>query len=118
MAYEIIYFEKSNGRKPVWDFLDDLGKKNQRLRASVLRDMALLRQFGRSLKFPDVRSMGDGLYELRSQAGSDIARVFYFFFDGRKIVVTNGFVKKTPKTPTRELTKAIRYKKEYEETHG
>ena len=41
----------------------------------------------------------------------------YFFFIGNKIVVTNGFVKKTQKTPQTELAKARKYKQDYERRH-
>ena len=64
---------------------------------------------------PHARPMGDGIYELRSQESSNIARVFYFFIVGNKIILTHGFVKKTQKTPPGELEKARRYKKDYEE---
>lgn len=42
------------------------------------------------------------------------ARIFYFFFDGKKIILTNGFIKKTQKTPPIELEKALSYKTDYE----
>ncbi len=118
MSYEIIFYEKLNGRKPVEDFLNELHKKNEFLRASILRDIQYLKQCAHELHMPEVRYMKNGLYELRSNAGTDIARVFYFFFDESKIVLTNGFIKKTKKTPLGELKKARRYKKEYEEKHG
>ncbi|MDO4574802.1 MAG: type II toxin-antitoxin system RelE/ParE family toxin [Planctomycetia bacterium] len=59
--------------------------------------------------------MERGLYELRSFFGTDTVRIFYFFFSGERIVLTNGFVKKTQKTPPGELEKAFRYKKDYED---
>jgi phage-related protein len=58
--------------------------------------------------------MQDGLFELRVRFAADIVRVFYFFFAGNKIIVTNGFVKKTQKTPLNELNKALKYKRDYE----
>lgn len=61
--------------------------------------------------------MKDGIYELRSRSADVISRVFYFFFVGDKIILTNAFVKKTQKTPPRELQKAKRYKKDYEKNH-
>ena len=76
-----------------------------------------LAEAGPNLSMPDCRFMGDGLYELRSNTGTDIARVFYFFFSGKKIILTNGFIKKTQKTPPGELERAYRYKKDYEENH-
>ena len=55
----------------------------------------------------------DGIFELRAQSGSDITRVLYFFFVGRKIILTNGFVKKTPQTPPEELDRAKQYRSDY-----
>lgn len=114
MSYEVIFYEKSNGRCPVEEFLLELKRKNTRLGTCVVRDIEMLEQFGHELKFPDVRYMHDGVYELRSSAGSNIARVFYFFFSGNKIILTNGFIKKTQKTPPGELKKADQYKKDFE----
>ena len=50
--------------------------------------------------------MGDGLFELRLKAAEGIARVFYCTVVGRKIVVLHKFVKKTDKTPKKELETA------------
>ncbi len=48
-----------------------------------------------------------GLYETRIQLGSDIWRVFCFFDHGKLVVLLNGFVKKTQKTPKKEIGKAL-----------
>lgn len=56
----------------------------------------------------------DGLFEIRVQQGSDIFRIFCFFDQGQLVVITNGFQKKTQKTPKQEIEKAIKIKKEYE----
>lgn len=117
MDYEIEYFQKKSGRIPVREFLDSLDKTNRRLQARIFRDLSTLERLGVNLGMPAVRLLGKGLYELRSSVGTDIARVFYFFFDGKKIILINGFVKKTQKTPPGELEKARRYKREYEENH-
>lgn len=55
----------------------------------------------------------DGLYEIRIQQGSDSIR-FFCFFDKDKLVVLNGFIKKSQKTPLHEIAKALVLKKEYE----
>lgn len=52
---------------------------------------------------PHTRAMGGGLFELRLKAAEGIARVFYCTMIGRRIVFLHQFVKKTDKTPTREL---------------
>mgnify|MGYP000459924362 CR=1 FL=1 len=57
----------------------------------------------------------EGLYEIRVQFGRDIFRIFCFFDKGKLIVLANGFQKKTQKTPKKEIEKALKIKKEYEE---
>lgn len=56
----------------------------------------------------------DGLYEIRVQVGSDIFRIFCFFDKGKLVVLANGFQKKSQKTPSQEIEKAIKIKEEYE----
>jgi phage-related protein len=56
----------------------------------------------------------DGLYEIRVQLGSDIFRIFCFFDRGQLVVLTNGYQKKSQKTPKREIEKALKIKEEYE----
>jgi phage-related protein len=56
----------------------------------------------------------DGLYEIRVQLGSDIFRIFCFFDAGKLIIITNGFQKKTQKTPKQEIEKALKIKHDYE----
>ena len=58
---------------------------------------------GPDLGMPHTRSMGDGLFELRLKAAEGIARVFFCTVVGRQIVVLHQFVKKSEKTPKREL---------------
>lgn len=61
---------------------------------------------------PHTRAMGDGLYELRLKAAEGIARVFYCTLAGRRIVFLHQFVKKTDRTPARELDLARKRMKE------
>ncbi|HET6243697.1 MAG: type II toxin-antitoxin system RelE/ParE family toxin [Bacteroidetes bacterium] len=57
----------------------------------------------------------NGLYEARIQLGNNIWRVFCFFDKGKLVVLLNGFTKKTQKTPTNEIKKALLLMKEYYE---
>lgn len=59
--------------------------------------------FGPDLGMPHTRPMGDGLFEWRLKAAEGIARVFFCTVVARKIVVLHQFVKKSDKTPNREL---------------
>ena len=56
----------------------------------------------------------EGLYEIRVKQGSDIFRIFCFFDKGKLIVLANGFQKKVQKTPKKEIDKASKIKKDYE----
>lgn len=56
----------------------------------------------------------DGLYEIRVQTGRDIFRIFWFFDEGKLVVLANGFQKKTQKTPKQEIEKTLNIKEEYE----
>ena len=55
----------------------------------------------------------DGLYETRIKLGSDIWRVFCFFDDGKLVILLNGFIKKTQKTPKNEIDKALKLMQKY-----
>lgn len=86
-----------------------------KLSAKAHHDLGALREQASLLREPHSKAMGEGLFELRIRQGSNIVRAFYFFFVGRTIVVTNGFVKKTQKTPRREIARALAYKADWEE---
>ena len=55
----------------------------------------------------------DGLYEIRIKFASDIYRVFCCFDSRRIVVLFNGFQKKSQKTPTKEIEKGLKIKKDY-----
>ena len=59
--------------------------------------------FGPDLGMPHTRAMGGGLFELRIKAAEVIARIFYCTVVNRRIVFLHQFVKKTDKTPAKEL---------------
>ena len=65
--------------------------------------MELLEEKGTELREPYSAPLEDGIFELRCKLGSNITRALYFFYVGKRIVVTNGFVKKTQKTPPGEI---------------
>ncbi|NLS85753.1 MAG: type II toxin-antitoxin system RelE/ParE family toxin [Ruminococcaceae bacterium] len=111
MAWDVEFYETESGGIPAKEFIDGLDVK---LRAKAARDITLLQGVGSALREPYSKSMGGGLFELRIKSAGDIARIFYFFFVGNKIILTSGFIKKTMKTPPRELEKARKYKADYE----
>lgn len=62
-----------------------------------------------------VKSIKDGLFELRIEWQSNIYRIFFCFDEGQIVILFNGFQKKTQKTPDKEIDKALKLKKEYYE---
>jgi phage-related protein len=74
--------------------------------------------YGPDLGMPHTRAMGGGLFELRLKAAEGISRVFYCTMVGRKIVMLHQFIKKSDKTPPRELEIAQRRMKEFKNAHS
>lgn len=105
--YEIILYDTEDGRCPVQELLDSLEPK---LLAKTLRTIDLLEMNGPLLREPYSKPLENGIFELRTKQGSDITRVLYFFIVGKKAVLTNGFIKKSQKTPKaeKELAKNIK----------
>lgn len=83
-------------------------------RAKLASDIWLLGRHGNLVGMPKSKSLRNGLFELRCRFPDGISRIFYFFIKGNTIVMTNGFVKKTAKTPKNEVETALRYKSDYE----
>ena len=63
----------------------------------------MMLEFGAKLGMPHTRAMSDGLFELRIKSKEGVARVFYCTLVGQRIVMLHGFIKKSKKTPTKEL---------------
>ncbi len=82
------------------------------IRASYARLAGLIMEFGLSLRMPHSKSMGNGLFELRPRGPEGIARVMYCTKIGRRIVILHVFIKKTQKTPKRDLEIARRRQQE------
>ena len=72
-----------------------------------------LEEKGTELREPYSASLEDGIFELRCKLGGNITRALYFFYVGKRIVVTNGFVKKTQKTPPKEIKLAKDRRKDW-----
>ncbi len=111
----IEFYTLPDGSKPVLDFIHSI--EDIKLRAKVFRSLRLLESYGNRLGEPDTKAVGDGIFELRTTQGSNTVRNLYFYYGGRIIVVTNGFIKKTQKIPVYELETAKARKRDYEKRH-
>ncbi|MDC7294557.1 MULTISPECIES: type II toxin-antitoxin system RelE/ParE family toxin [unclassified Butyrivibrio] len=106
------FYKLEDGTKPAGIFIKSI--EDNKLKAKVIRSTKLLEEFGTSLSEPDSKMLEDGIFELRSIQGKDIARCLYFFTVGDKAIVTNGLIKKTEKTPRSAIALAKKYRSDYE----
>ena len=111
MNREVVLYTTENGDSPMKNFLDSLPPKVFQKVSWVL---TLISESERipSLYFKKLEGTG-GIWECRIQFGSNIYRLFCFFANGSIIVLTHGIVKKTQKTPRKEIKKAMDYKNDY-----
>ncbi len=108
--FEVDFYATESGKQPAKEFLLSLDKK---MRAKMLSMILILKTNGNELREPYSKYISDGIYELRAKSGSDISRILYFFMSGHHIILTNGFVRKTQKTPFGELEKSKKYRADY-----
>ena len=109
--YNIEFYSKNNGEEPVREFILGLEPKMQ---AKMLKILDLLQVNGPYMRLPYSEHIGDGIFEIRVKQSTNISRVLYFFTICQKIILTNGFIKKTQKTPKNEIDLAKKYRKDYE----
>ena len=108
------FYNLPDGSEPAKEFLKSLDPK---MKAKMFRTIELLETNGRDLRMPYSEFLDDGIFELRAKVSSNITRVLYFFYVGNRAILTNGFIKKTQKTPKEELAKAKKYKADFIQRH-
>ena len=110
--FEVILYEKENGESPVEEFMSSLDVK---MRAKLIGLLEILEEKGNQLREPYSKHLEDGIFEIRCKVGNNISRVLYFFYYEGNIILTNGFIKKTQKTPRKEIELAKKYRADYKE---
>src|SRR6516165_4674124 len=96
-----IFFRTEAGREPVRDWLKSLPSREDRKR--IGEDIKTV-EFGWPIGMPVCRSLGGGIYEVRSDLEQNrIARVLFYFDKKRRMVLLHGFIKKTQKTSDEDL---------------
>ena len=103
--YRIKYYKNSRtGKEPVLDYLKTINSKDS---AKIERYVELLKEKQGYLEEPFSRHVKGKIRELRVDFAGNRHRVFYFVFIGKTIIFLHAFLKKTRKTPRRELKNAI-----------
>jgi phage-related protein len=111
MPRTVIFYKTVDGKCPVQEFLDSLsGKVAQKVlwTLSLLEDLEIVP----SIYFKKLTGTDD-IWECRIQYSSNIYRIFCFFDSHSVVVLTHGLVKKSQKTPQREIEKAESYRKDF-----
>ena len=100
---QAFFYQTSMGKEPVREWLKGLSVTDRKIIGTDIKDV----EFAWPLGKPLVGSLGHGLWEVRSSITHGIARVI-FCVDGDEMVLLHGFVKKTQKTPDREINLALK----------
>lgn len=112
----VVYYKTKNGESPIDNFLRSLSAKQFEKVVwvlAIIRDMPFIsNQYLKKLKGTD------DIWEVRIDFGNDTFRLLGFFDKGNIVVLTNGFAKKTEKTPPGEIRLAEQRKNEYEKRKG
>jgi phage-related protein len=104
----LVFFRTTAGNEPARDWLKELPEEDRR---AIGRDLQRV-QYRWPIGMPLARSLGEGLWEVRtSLADNRIARVIFCFHEN-ELVVLSGFIKKSRRTPQGELNIARARKKE------
>lgn len=105
MEWKITYFNKKVS--------ETIEKWPDKLAANYLRIIELIEEFGpQKLDSSMTKALGDGLFEIRARSKEGIGRAFYCYIVKKEIVILHAFIKKTQKTPSKELELARKRMKE------
>lgn len=108
---EIIFYKTARGDWPLESFLDSLSAKHAKKVTWVLQLVGTLEMV--PIKYFKKLDGTDDIWEVRVVSGSDTFRLLGFMDKGNLVVLTNGFAKKSQKTPTSEIDVAEQRKRDY-----
>ena len=118
--YEVRFYRDKNDKSEIIEYLDDLKKKgatskNERInRDKILAYIGALEKYGTRIGEPVVKHIEGDIWELRPFDN----RIFFFYWKNNKYVLLHHFIKKTNKTPPREIKIAQAKMKDHIERHG
>ncbi len=113
--YSVEFYEKSDGKSDIWDFLEELRAKSDKNKDARIQYkqislcIELLQSKGTYLPDNITKFIDDGIWELRPGHN----RIFYFYYDNNTFVLLHCFRKKSQKTPSAEIQKAKNERDDY-----
>lgn len=118
--YEIEFYEDKNGRSEVADFIRDLNRKSSTSKESrinfnkIVAYLDLLEEFGTRVGEPVTKHLDGEIWELRPLRN----RLLYAYYKDNRFIILHHFIKKTQKTPKREIEQAKKNLQDYLERNG
>jgi len=109
--YKVYYYQNSHTKRVL--VLEYIQKVPIKDRGKIAAYIALLRDHNGCLDEPYSRYIQSGIRELRIEFAHNRHRIFYITAEGKKIILLYAFLKKTPKTPKREIIKALNNFEDY-----
>jgi phage-related protein len=113
--FELVLYRDNKGSSPIEEYILSLNEraltsKNERIKLKkITQYMGLLEEHGVSIGEPYVKHIDGDIWELRPTTD----RVFFFHWQKGKLVLLHHFVKKTNKTPSREIEQAKRNQRDF-----
>ena len=107
-----IYLLGDRNRYPVVEFLEQIGQSHPSELTKLLNLLDRSCEHGIPKNTEKVRNLGDGLFEFKTGGG---VRVFWFWDEGRMVICAHGIVKKSRKTPKKDLKVARERQAAYQE---
>ena len=104
------FYRNTNSHEPVREWLKRLAQSERQVIGKDIRKV----EFGWPLGLPVCRALGQGLWEVRSELPSQRIARMLFCIAGSQMILLHGFIKKTQKTPKRDLDLARARKMEVE----
>ncbi|MCL2410319.1 MAG: type II toxin-antitoxin system RelE/ParE family toxin [Treponema sp.] len=106
--YEIVFYEDKNGKSPVYELIQELTQKSDkdsRINANKINDyIEALSKHGKAAGEPFIKHIEGDIWELRPIRN----RIFFASWTGDNFILLHHFVKKSQKTPKREINQALR----------
>lgn len=118
--YNIIFYQDKSGNSEILNYLDDLAQKAETSKTDrinhtkILTYLNVLAQYGTRAGQPVVKHIEGNIWELRPLKN----RIFFFYWKDNAFVLLHHFIKKTQKTPAKELEQARNKLKDFLERSG
>ena len=120
MRYNVIFYKDKHGREPIAEMLKDLAEKAKTSKHArinkekILTYIRALESYGTRLGAPVIKHIDGDIWELRPLDN----RILFFYWKDDTFVLLHHFIKKTQKTPLRDIEQAKRNLADFLESEG